>query len=224
MEKNTNILYNFLKRNVSDKWEILIMDNGSFDRTSEIAEKLTSQYPKEIKYFCTKKGRGRALKVAWNKSQADILGYLDADLATNLEALPHLINTIKEGYDIAIGSRLLKNSQVRRSLLRTITSRAYNFILRKYLGVGFKDAQCGFKAVNQKVVKEILPKVKDNDWFFDTEMLVLAEIEGYKIKEIPVEWNEKRGATRKSKVNLILVSLNYLKSILNLKKRFNYDR
>lgn len=220
LEKNTNILCDFLRRNIKDKCEILIIDNGSLDNTAKIAKRLSRKYSKEIKYLCIrKKGRGRALKVAWSNTQADIFGYMDIDLATNLEALPNLINSIKEGHDIAIGSRLLKNSQVKRSLLRTTTSRAYNLFLRKYLGVKFKDAQCGFKAVNQKVVKEILPKVKDNSWFFDTEMLTLAEKEGYKIKEIPVEWVEKRVSNRKSKVNLILVSLDYLKSVSNLKRR-----
>jgi len=220
----------FLKKKKYD-YEIIIADNASTDKTPEISNRICRKY-KKVKYFrLEQKGRGRTLKKVWNSSNADILCYMDADLATGLEALPKLVNAIRNSYDIAVGSRLVKGAIVKRSFSREILSRGYNFMLRKILKIHFKDAQCGFKAINRKILK-ILPKVEDNEWFFDTEILFLAEKAGFKIKEIPVRWIEERTikkskktekknkkSVRKSKVKLLKTILNYLNSVNRLRKR-----
>lgn len=117
--------------------------------------------------------------------------YTDVDLSTELEALPKLVDALlREGYDIAIGSRLAKGSKTKRCLKREITSRVYNLLLKCALFTGFTDAQCGFKAVTREIVRDLVPQVQDQEWFFDTELLVLAEKQGYKIRDIPVTWIE----------------------------------
>jgi len=221
----------FLKKKKYD-YKIIIADNASTDRTPEISKRICRKY-KKVKYVrLEQKGRGRALKKTWNSSNADILCYTDADLATGLETLPKLVNAIRNNYDIAVGSRLVKGAIVKRSFSREILSRGYNFMLRKILKIHFKDAQCGFKAINRKILRKILPKAEDNEWFFDTEILFLAEKAGFKIKEIPVRWIEKgtikkskktekknKKSVRKSKVKLLKTILNYLNSVNRLRKR-----
>lgn len=220
LEKNIKTLRNYLKINFSDiKFNIIIADNGSKDKTINIAKSLSKRFP-EIKYFhLEKSGRGNALKYAWKKSKADICAYMDVDLSAGIENFPQLIKAISDGADIAIGSRYLHNSIVERSLFRSFLSRYYNILLKYFLKVNFSDGQCGFKALNNKIVKNIIPKVKDNHWFFDTEMLYLAEKSGYKIKEIPISWVETRNKYRKSKVKIIPTVMGYLWSITKLKFR-----
>ncbi|MCX6710296.1 MAG: glycosyltransferase family 2 protein [Candidatus Woesearchaeota archaeon] len=214
----------FLKAKKYD-YEIIIADNASTDETKKTAEKLCKKYKKARYIKLKEKGRGRALKKAWNSSNADILCYMDSDLATDLNNLPELYSAIKSGYDIAIGSRLIKGAKVKRTFFREILSRGYNLLLRTILKAHFRDAQCGFKAVSKRTLRDIIPKVKDNEWFFDTEMLVLAEKKGFRIKEIPVSWNEegrvkkKEGKKeRKSKVKIFGTILNYLKSIERMRR------
>jgi len=135
------------------------------------------------------KGRGRALKRAWLASRADVVAYLDADLSTDLRALRPLVAPLLSGHsDVAIGTRLSPTARVVRGPKREIVSRSYNFILRRALGVTFSDAQCGFKAMRRDVAERVLPHVEDTDWFFDTELLVIAERAGLRIHEVPVDW------------------------------------
>jgi hypothetical protein len=115
---------------------------------------------------------------------------MDVDLSTDLAAFPHLIQAIAEGNGIAIGSRLLKDSSVKRSLKRELTSRSYNFIIKSMFRTRFSDAQCGFKALSGKAAQELVPLIQDQEWFFDTELLILAGKKGYRIIEIPVAWIE----------------------------------
>ena len=137
------------------------------------------------------KGRGRALRAAWLASPADVLSYMDVDLSTDLAAFPPLIEAIaSEGYDIAIGSRLARGADIRRSLRREAISRGYNVMIKGLFFTRFSDAQCGFKAVSRRAVQELVPLIENNEWFFDTELLILAEKAGYRIKEIPVRWLE----------------------------------
>ena len=221
LEKNTLKILKFCQKNLKDyNWQILIADNGSTDQTSKIAEKLSKNYEKISFFHLPEKGRGGALKKAWSEYEADIYTYMDIDLATELNALPLLIEAIdKKGYDLAIGSRLKKESKVERSLKREITSRVYNFLLKILFKPSFSDAQCGFKAISKKVAQEILPKVKNNHWFFDTELLILAEKSGFKIKEIPVEWVEKRTAGRKSTVKILATIWEDIKGMVELRRR-----
>jgi glycosyltransferase involved in cell wall biosynthesis len=193
LEKSVNNLRNYLLKNCKNlDWIITIGDNASIDHTLEVAKKLEKQF-KDVRVFhLGEKGRGRMVKYAWTKSQADILSYMDIDLSTDLDAFPPLIQSIRDGFDIAIGSRQYKGAFVDRSFKREVISRGYIWILKLILGFPFTDAQCGFKAASKKVVKELFPCIKDEEWFFDTELLHIAHKEGYKVKELPVRWIEDR--------------------------------
>jgi hypothetical protein len=136
------------------------------------------------------KGRGRALRKAWLESEADAVSYMDVDLSTELTAFPKLVEALDEGYQVAVGSRLMPGSKVKRSLKREITSRGYNILIKLLFGSGFSDAQCGFKVVKRDIAQELVPHIKDQAWFFDTELLLLAERKGYRIKDVPVAWVE----------------------------------
>lgn len=218
LKKSVIKLRKFLiKAGFSDKYQykIKILDNASKDNTLQIAKNLSKKY-QEVSYISiNRKGRGRALKKAWRESSADIISYMDIDLSTGLNAFPIMISALENGFDIAFGSRLLPNSRIKRSLKREILSRGYNFLLRLILRIHFSDAQCGFKGITRKAAKALLPKIKDNEWFFDTELLVLAEKSGYRLFEIPVGWIEDP----KSTVKISQTILNYLKSIFRM--RFN---
>lgn len=169
---------------------IVIADNASTDRTWEIAQELGKQYPNVRPFHLDQKGRGRALKTVWSQSQADIVSYMDVDLSTNIKFFPLLVHGIMLGYDIAIGSRLLQASQTSRCVKREIISRVYNSLVKAMFWNGFSDAQCGFKAVRREVAGRLIPQIENNNWFFDTELMLLAERHGFKIFEVPVEWIE----------------------------------
>jgi glycosyltransferase involved in cell wall biosynthesis len=220
LKENTLRVYDFCQKNLSDfDWKILIADNGSVDKTVEIAEELSKNYPKISYFHLEEAGRGRALKKAWSEYEADIYTYMDIDLATDLNYFKDLIKAIAfEGYELATGSRLKKGASVRRSFLREISSRFYNFLLRIFFkGYKIKDSQCGFKAISKKIKEEILPYIKNNGWFFDTELLIISFYKKFKIKEIPVNWQENRYLKRKSKVKIFSDALNNLKEIIKLK-------
>ena len=172
--------------------QIIIGDNASIDDTPQVSRKLEEQSDGHVRYVrIERKGRGFALKQIWGASEADIVSYMDVDLSTGLEAFPKLIGGIAEkGYDVAIGSRLAGKSKVTRSLKRRVLTRGYNSIIKGMFWTRFSDAQCGFKAVRTSVFKRILPLIEDNNWFFDTELLILAEKMGHRVYDVPVRWVE----------------------------------
>ncbi len=190
LAQSVDTLRQFLKNNLSHSYTVVIADNASTDRTWEIAQALAKEHSDVAALHLDQKGRGRALRKAWLESAADIVSYMDVDLSTDLAALPYLIQAIEEGNGIAIGSRLLKGSSVKRSLKRELTSRSYNFIIKLMFRTRFSDAQCGFKALSGKAAQELVPLIQDQEWFFDTALLILAEKKGYRIREIPVAWIE----------------------------------
>jgi glycosyltransferase involved in cell wall biosynthesis len=168
---------------------ITIADNASTDTTWETATRLASELVDVRALHLDRKGRGRALRQAWLASDSAVLAYMDVDLSTGLDALLPLIAPLVSGHsDIAIGSRLAPGSRVTRGPKREFISRTYNLILRTVLRVRFRDAQCGFKAIRSSVAQNLLPMVQDQAWFFDTELLVLAERAGLRIHEVPVDW------------------------------------
>lgn len=179
------------------EWNITIADNASSDNTPIIAATLAKKDPKVQLFRLEEKGRGRAIKRVWSQSDADYCAYMDLDLSTDLIHLPKIIQALQNGADIAIGSRLAKGAKVEgRTLLREIISRTLNFFfIQAFFQTHFTDAQCGFKAVTRDVVDTLIPLVLDNDWFFDGEMLILAEKSGYKIYEEPVHWIDNPGST-----------------------------
>jgi putative flippase GtrA len=169
--------------------EVCIADNGSTDATFEIGTLLSTELSGVRIVRIEQPGRGRALKQVWSGSDADVLAYMDVDLSTNLNALLPLVAPLVAGHsDVAIGTRLARDSRVVRRPKREFISRGYNLLLKATLGTRFSDAQCGFKAIRADVAAGLLPLVEDTSWFFDTELLVLAERAGLRIHEVPVDW------------------------------------
>ena len=169
--------------------EVCIADNGSTDATYEIGTLLATELSGVRIVRLEQSGRGRALKQVWSESAADVLAYMDVDLSTNLNALLPLVAPLFAGHsDVAIGTRLSNGSRVVRRPKREFISRSYNLLLRATLSAHFSDAQCGFKAIRADVARELLPLIQDTNWFFDTELLVLAEKAGLRIHEVPVDW------------------------------------
>ncbi|MEU5910229.1 glycosyltransferase [Micromonospora sp. NPDC047527] len=170
-------------------FQITIADNASVDDTLKVAHGLAGELPGVEVLHLDAKGRGRALSAAWSASSAPVLAYMDVDLSTDLAALLPLVAPLISGHsDLAIGTRLARTSRVVRGAKREIISRAYNLLLRGALFARFSDAQCGFKAIRADVAAELLPLVRDTGWFFDTELLVLAQRAGLRIHEVPVDW------------------------------------
>ncbi|HET9531650.1 MAG TPA: dolichyl-phosphate beta-glucosyltransferase, partial [Blastocatellia bacterium] len=216
LEKSVGTVRQFLSQSLSHQWRVVIVDNGSTDGTDRVAGKLKEQYHDVEFLQLQQRGRGRALRYAWMQSKADVVSYMDVDLSTNLQHLPQLIDAIAyEGYDIALGSRLMEGSETRRSIKREMISRFYNLFVKAVLFTRFSDAQCGFKAVSRKVADQIVPQIEDQSWFFDTELLVLAEKQGYLIKDIPVVWNEDDD----SRVKIVRTAWDDIKGVFRLRKQ-----
>ena len=197
LEDNIHKLLNFCNKNLGNyDWHITIADNASSDNTPVIASTLTKN-PRIIYFRLEQKGRGRAVKRVWSQSKCDYCIYMDLDLSTDLIHLPNILKKLENGYDVAVGSRLAKGARVEgRTFLRELTSRILNvFFIRFFFQTHFTDAQCGFKGVTRRIVEELIPKVKDNEWFFDGELLIIAEKSGYKIYEEPVHWVDNPGST-----------------------------
>jgi len=189
LEASLRRLHRYLTDAVQESWRITIADNASTDATPALADALAAELDHVVAVHLPLKGRGRALKEVWGSSPAEVLVYLDEDLSTDLAALPPLVAPLLSGHsDLAIGTRLGRTSRVTRGGKREFISRSYNLLLRRTMAVGFSDAQCGFKAIRRDVARRILPLVEDDGWFFDTELLILAERAGLRIHEIPVDW------------------------------------
>lgn len=189
LEPSIRRLRDYLDRQFVLPAVITIADNASFDGTWAIAERLVASVPGVRAMHLDQKGRGRALKRAWLASEAPIVAYTDVDLSTDLDALLPLVAPLLSGHSqLAIGSRLARGAHVTRGPKREFISRSYNLILRTVLRAGFRDAQCGFKAIRTDAARLLLPFVEDTGWFFDTELLVLAERAGMRILEVPVDW------------------------------------
>jgi putative flippase GtrA len=184
-------LHAYLSSEFPFTWRIVIADNASTDDTLAIAHGLAAELRGVEVLHLPQKGRGRALRAAWSTSDAEIVAYMDVDLSTDLRALLPLVAPLLSGHsDLAIGSRLAPGARVARSAKREFISRSYNDILRSVLRARFSDAQCGFKAARADVVRDLLPAVADEGWFFDTELLVLAQRRGLRVHEVPVDWVE----------------------------------
>ena len=198
LAKSITILHNFCVKNLEKyDWHITIADNASTDNTPLVASALEEKYSNISNFRLEQKGRGRAVKRVWTESQRDICVYMDLDLSTDLVHLPKLLWALQNNYDVSIGSRLAKGAKVEgRTFLRELTSRTLNFFfIQFFFHTHFTDAQCGFKGVTRNVVVNLIPKIKDNDWFFDGELLIVAEKSGYRIYEEPVHWIDNPGST-----------------------------
>jgi putative flippase GtrA len=194
-------------------WRIVVADNASTDATREVARGLATALPQVSVLALPAKGRGRALRAAWTASDADVVCYMDVDLSTDLRALLPLVAPLVSGHsDLAIGTRLAGSARVVRGPKRELISRAYNRLLRLTLRTGFSDAQCGFKAGRADVVKRLLPAVRNDEWFFDTELLVLAERADLRIHEVPVDWVDDPD----SRVDIVATAVEDLRGIVRL--------
>ena len=216
LASSTLRLHDYLTANLAGyDWRIVIADNGSTDSTPGVGARLAREHDRIDYLRIEQRGRGRALKRGWLESDADIRGFMDIDLSTELEAIPELVRSIESGgHDVAIGSRLKKGAVVKgRSLLREVISRGYSLLFRTMFLTGFSDAQCGFKAVSRRAARDLLPLVRDNGWFFDTELLLLAEKNGYRIDEIPVRWTDDPD----SRVRIVRTAWDDLKGLLRLR-------
>jgi glycosyltransferase involved in cell wall biosynthesis len=182
-------LHRFLTTEFPFGWRIVIADNASTDATPAVASALAAELPAVSVLRLERKGRGRALRAAWSASRARVVCYMDVDLSTDLRGLLPLVAPLLSGHsDLAIGTRLAHGARVVRGPKRELISRAYNQLLHTALRTRFSDAQCGFKAARRDVLDDLLPAVRDDSWFFDTELLVLAQRRGLRIHEVPVDW------------------------------------
>jgi putative flippase GtrA len=196
---------------------ITIADNASNDDTPLIAAELAAELSDVRVVRLEQKGRGRALHQVWADSDAQVLAYMDVDLSTDLAALAPLIAPLISGHsDLAIGTRLGRGSRVVRGAKRELISRCYNLILKSTLQARFSDAQCGFKAIRADVAQRLLPHVTDTGWFFDTELLVLAERSGLRIHEVPVDWVDDPD----SRVDIVATATADLKGVGRLLRGF----
>lgn len=191
-------------------YRITIADNASTDRTWAIADGLAHTMSRVRAVHLDQKGRGRALSQVWTASDAEVVAYMDVDLSTDLRAILPLVAPLISGHsDVAIGTRLAGASRVVRGPKREIISRCYNALLHLLLRVRFSDAQCGFKAMRADAARQLLPLVRDTNWFFDTELLVLAQRAGLRIHEVPVDWTDDPGTT----VNIVATASEDLRGI-----------
>lgn len=216
LEQSVASLSDFFGAHLPYDWRIVIADNASTDRTLEVATALGNANRRVNVLHLDQKGRGRALKAAWLGSDADVLSYMDVDLSTDIRSYPALIRAVaEEGYDLATGSRLARGARVTgRRLLREVTSRGYNVLIKGGFRTRFSDAQCGFKAISRRAAQRLLPRVENNEWFFDTELLILAERRGYRIKDIPVHWTDDPD----SRVNVPKTVMEDLQGLWRLKR------
>jgi glycosyltransferase involved in cell wall biosynthesis len=197
-------------------WRVVVADNASTDATLQVAHQLEDTHGDVAVVYLPQKGRGRALKKAWLESDADAMSYMDVDLSTDLDALLPLARAVlEEGYDIATGSRMTRGSKIVRSLRRETTSRGFITLIKLFFFSKLSDTQCGFKAITRQAARELLPQVENDEWFFDTELLLLAEKSGYRVKDIPVHWIEDPD----SRVNVLKTMMEDLQGLARMRFR-----
>ena len=214
-------LHRHLSEHLPYPWRITIVDNASTDATWAVATDLASRLPGVAAMHLDRKGRGLALRDAWGHSDAQVVAYVDVDLSTGLDALLPLVAPLVSGHsDVAIGSRLAPGAHVARGPRREVISRTYNAILRTLFAVKVRDAQCGFKAVRRDVAERLLPEIVDDGWFFDTELLLLAEHNGLRVHEVPVDWIDDPD----SRVDVTSTALGDLAGCVRMMRRFASGR
>jgi putative flippase GtrA len=213
LEASVRRLHAYLSAELPFTFRITVADNASTDRTWAIAQALEDELPAVCAVHLEEKGRGRALRHVWSTSDAAVLAYMDVDLSTDLAAVLPLVAPVVSGHsDMAIGTRLAHGSRVVRGTKREVISRCYNFLLRTTLAAGFSDAQCGFKAIRADRARTLVPLVMDTGWFFDTELLFLAERAGMRIHEVPVDWVDDPD----SRVDIVATARADLKGVARL--------
>jgi len=222
---NVRRLFDFLQaQELVTNWQIVIIINGSQDQSAAIAQNLVNQDRIRFRlHEIERGGKGLALKQYFSISRADVLVFMDIDLAVSLDNLPALLAPVLEqNADLVIGSRLLPDSRTSRSFWRSFVSNVYNLFSRIILGHDLSDLQCGFKALTRELFNRVQPLLKDDHWFFDTELVVFSSHFGYRLKEIPVNWREDRYDQRKSKIRVIIDVWSFLKNLFFLRRRLRF--
>lgn len=195
-------------------WRIVIADNASTDGTLAAGKTLEDLFEDVSVIHLPQKGRGRALRKAWLESDADAACFMDIDLSTHLDGLLPLARAVlEEGYDVSTGSRMTKGSQIERSIGREITSRGFIFLIKLLFLTGLSDTQCGFKAISRQAARELVPRIENEEWFFDTELLLLADKGGYRVKDIPIRWVEDTD----TRVNVLKTILEDLAGLVRMR-------
>ncbi len=214
LEQSVERLHAYCRTELAYDWRIVVADNASTDATLALARRLAGRLDRVAVVHLGAKGRGRALRRAWSDSDAEVLCYMDVDLSTDLRALPPLIAALASGHsELAIGSRLAPGARVVRGRKRELISRSYNHLLHVALRARFSDAQCGFKAIRADAARRLLPEVADEEWFFDTELLVLAQRRGMRIHEVAVDWTDDPD----SRVDIVSTALGDLRGVLRMR-------
>lgn len=213
LKSSVRALHRHMTQELRIPFRITIADNGSSDETLPIAYELAAELAEVEVLHLDLKGRGRALRAAWSRSDAEVVAYMDVDLSTDLAALPQLLlPLLEERADVAIGSRLAPESQITRGLKRELISRSYNLLLKVALGARFSDAQCGFKAARREALLPLLQLIEDEAWFFDTELLYHAQRCGLTIHEVPVRWVDDPD----SRVEILATASEDLRGVMRL--------
>ena len=217
LRANIEALLSYLRSEFPFSFRVVIADNASTDGTQAIATELAARHDEVSVLRLERKGRGLALRTAWSLSEAHVVSYMDVDLSTNLESFLPLVAPLLSGHsEVAIGTRLARHSRVRRNLEREVLSRGYNALVHALFRVGFSDAQCGFKALRGDVARQLLPLVHDDGWFFDTELLLLAERNGLRVHEVPVDWIEDLD----SRVHIVSTVAGDLAGLVRMRRAF----
>lgn len=213
---NIEALLRFCAAAVPTQTLVTVVENGSTDETRAVAEGLAMRYPGRMRATSFDvSGRGRALRAAFSATTSAIAGYMDADLSTHLSALPEALRQIEAGADVVVGSRLIDHALIQRRWRREILSRGYNRLVRAVLPTRIRDHQCGFKFFRGDVARRLAPQTRDDLWFFDTEILILAQRDGLRVEEIPVRWIEDLGST----VRILRTIRDDLRGIAALRRR-----
>ncbi|MDC0042602.1 glycosyltransferase [Paracoccaceae bacterium] len=217
LEKSVKQVIHFLNTHSLSNWSLVIADNGSTDQTLDLAEKLATEFPDQVRVISVSiKGVGAAVRAGWTSSKASIVGYMDIDLATSISHLIDVQNLFTKSTETKIvnGSRRLPNSIVEnRKWVRRITSYSLNKLLAVILGVRFTDAMCGFKFFEREVALDLLRDIpRIPDWFVCAELLIRAEWKQHAVSEIPVVWTDDPV----SRVKIFKLSNQYIKHILRL--------
>ena len=210
----------FYNKNLNDyKWSIVLAINGPDKGIIKFANNIIKKYENTRYTYTNVHGKGAGIKACWRESNADIVSYMDVDLATSIERFPELINAVNREYDLSLGSKYLPDSRIARGIRgRNLISKVYHTVFTNLiLGIKTSDVHCGFKAMKKESFNQIYPLLKDDEWFFDTELMFFATKEGLKIKEIPIVWTDTRLL---SGVKLYRTMIKFIFNIIRLKFTF----
>ncbi len=224
LQNNALKIKDFLSQHrPSYDWRIIILVNGSDDSSLTIAQELAASDPIHFQArFLAKGGKGLALKSYFKDSSAELLVFIDIDMAVPLSNLdPLLYPLLTDQADLVVGSRLLPGARVNRPWLRGLSSHIYNYLARLFFDYQISDLQCGFKALKRSLFNRLQPYLLDDQWFLDTELIIFAHYFGYRLAEIPVDWEERRYKSRQSKIKVFSDSFIFFRNLLNLKKRLH---